>query len=343
MCHDAAVRILVVGGTQFVGRHIVNEFLMRGDEVTLFHRGRTNPELFTELEHRLGDRDKDLSTLDTGQWDVTVDTSAYVPRQVRVLAETLGSRGGRYIHISSVSVYAPLPSAGADEDAPHVVLDDPTTEVITGLTYGGLKSLCEAQTNKDFGPNGAGWSGAMPTIVRPTYVAGPNDHTGRFTWWVERIARGGDVLAPGPRSNPFQVIDVRDCAHFVASLAHSSRSGIFHVAGPRPPFTFENFLDAVVREVGPDTVDLRWVEAQKLLDAGVDEVTFPLWAALDGSRNTSSLDPSRAIGAGLQIRPLSETIRDVHAHVATQPTTTRAEVGIESVRERSLLSQLVRE
>ena len=334
------MRILLIGGTQFVGRHIVNEFLTRGDEVTLFHRGRTNRELFSDLEHRLGDRNSDLSSLATGQWDVTVDTSAYVPRHVQLLSNALGPRGGHYIHISSVSVYAPLPSAGATEDAPHVVLHDATTQEVTALTYGGLKSLCEVQTNEDFGPQGFGWSEVMPTIVRPTYVAGPNDYTGRFSWWVERIARGGAVLAPGPRSNPFQVIDVRDCAHFVATLAHTSRSGVFHVAGPPPPFTFENFLDTVVREVGSGNVELRWVAPQLLFDAGVEPSTFPLWAALDESRHTSSLDSRRALAAGLQLRPLSETIRDVHSHEAAGPATLRAGVGVAPARERALLHEL---
>jgi 2'-hydroxyisoflavone reductase len=334
------MKILVIGGTQFVGRHIVDALVAQGDEVTLFHRGRTNPELFDHLEHRLGDRNEDLSALAQGQWDATIDPSAYVPRQVRTLAEALGDRGGRYVHISSVSAYGHLDAPGANEDAAHAVLEDPTTEVVNGETYGGLKALCEAATVESFGPDGAGWVGEAPSIVRPTYVAGPYDHTGRFTWWVERIARGGAVLAPGPKSNPFQVIDVRDLANFVSRLAHGLSSGVFHVAGPKPPFSFAEFLDAVVDEVAPQGTELKWIDAQKLLDAGVGEDDLPLWAALSDDIYASALDPSRAIEAGLVIRPLEETIRDVHTHELLAPTPVRSVVGLSPEREAELLGAL---
>ena len=196
------MRILVIGGTQFVGRHAVESLLAAGDEVTLFHRGRTNPGLFPDAEHRMGDRDRDLSALDEGEWDATVDPSAYVPRQVRTLAAALGGRGGRYVHVSSISAYAGADRPWLTEDVPLATLDDPTIETVTGETYGPLKAACELAAHQYFGED--------LSIVRPTYVAGPYDHTGRFTWWVERIARGGRVLAPGPADNPFQVIDARD-------------------------------------------------------------------------------------------------------------------------------------
>jgi 2'-hydroxyisoflavone reductase len=346
------MRILVVGGTQFVGRHVVDALLADGDEVTLFHRGQTNPDLFPNLEHRFGDRDIDLSALAQGQWDATIDPSAYVPRQVRALADALGSRGGRYVHISSTSAYANLLSPRGTEESPLVVLDDPTTEEVTGETYGGLKALCEAAMLAAFGPGGPGWSGHHPSIVRPTYVAGPGDHTGRFTWWVERIAKGGRVLAPGPRDNPFQVIDVRDLAQFVVTLAHGKASGTFHLAGPTPPFSFENFLTAVVAEVGPPDTELVWVEAEALLSIGVARgaeallgigvagAELPLWEALDENRYANALDPSRAIGAGLRIRPLGETIRSVRAHESIAPTPVRGGVGLTPAREHQLFAAL---
>ncbi len=152
------MKILVIGGTQFVGRHIVTTLLADGDDVTLFHRGTTNPGLFPKAEHRLGDRNDDLSALATGTWDATIDTSAYVPRQVRSLAEVLGGRGGRYVHISSVSAYAEPLVPGFDEDAPLAVLDDPTTEVVNNETYGGLKALCERASLEWFGEVAAGAS-----------------------------------------------------------------------------------------------------------------------------------------------------------------------------------------
>jgi len=344
---DGAMRILVIGGTQFVGRHIVEASLASGDEVTIFHRGRTNPGLFPDAEHRLGDRNTDLSALATGEWDATVDTSAYVPRQVTQLADALEGRGGRYVHISSVSAYAPPPGPGMTEDAPLAVLDDPTTESVTDQTYGGLKALCELASQACFGDAGAGVaSGGAPTdptrtnvsIVRPTYVVGPHDHSGRFTWWVERVARGGRVLAPGPKDNPFQVIDARDLAAFVVMLAHGEAGGTFHTVSPAGTFTFEDFLNLVVDEVGPQGTELVWIGPEVLLAAGLTGLDLPLWAAEDPDRYVSAADPTRAVAAGLRPRPLRQTIRELHAHELSDPTPMNEAIGLDSEREALLLT-----
>ncbi len=166
------MRILVIGGTRFVGKHIVAAALAAGHDVSVFHRGRTGPALFPEVEHLIGDRDADLSALSTGTWDATVDTCGYVPRQVHALADALGERGGRYAFISSISAYAPPLGPGITEDAELIELPDPTVEEITGETYGGLKVLCERAAHQRFG--------ADTLIVRPTYVIGPDDYTWRF-------------------------------------------------------------------------------------------------------------------------------------------------------------------
>jgi 2'-hydroxyisoflavone reductase len=334
------MKVLVIGGTQFVGRAIVEELLASGDEVTLFHRGRTNPDLFPGAERLLGDRNVDLSALAERTWDATVDPSAYFPRQVRELADALAGRGGRYVHISSVSAYDTMATPGLNEDAPLATLDDPRTEVVDDRTYGGLKALCEIATIEAFGPRGPGWSGEDPSIVRPTYVAGPHDHTGRFTWWVERIARGGRVLAPGPRDNPFQSIDVRDLAHFVGLLAHGTSEGVFHASAPLPPFSFEDFLREAVKQVGPQDCELIWIEAEPLLNAGVEISTWPLWEALDDARLVLTIDSSRAIEAGLTLRPLGETIRDVHVHEELKPSKRLEEKGISAAKEAELLDRL---
>ena len=334
------MRILIIGGTQFIGRHIVDELLNAGDEVTLFHRGTTNPELFPNLEHRRGDRNGNLSALAEGEWDATIDPSAYVPRQVHTLARALGARGGRYVHVSSASVYAKLAAPGANEDAAHVTINDPTTEVVDSETYGALKSLCEEATANAFGPEGPGWAGQLPSIVRPTYVAGSHDHTGRFTWWVQRIAQGGRVLAPGPRTNPFQIIDVRDVAAFVGRLAHGESQGVFHLAGPTPPFSFEDFLHEVRAQVGPPDTELVWVSAEELLAAGVTPGELPLWEALADNRYANALDARRALDAGLRIRPFAATIGDVYAHESRHATPWRSVVGMSAVRERELLAAL---
>jgi 2'-hydroxyisoflavone reductase len=327
------MKVLVIGGTQFVGRHIVSALFADGDEVTLFHRGHTIPELFAGAEHRLGDRDVDLSALATGAWDATIDTSAYVPRQVYSLAEALGGRGGRYVHISSVSAYAPPPGPGFTEDAPLAVLDDPTTEVVDGETYGGLKALCELASHRSFGE-----SGAPVSIVRPTYVVGPYDYTGRFTWWAQRVARGGRVLAPGPRDNPFQVIDARDLAEFVVLLAHGQATGTFHAVSPAPPFTFEDFLKTVLDEVGAAGTELVWMDAETLTGAGVTASELPLWAAQVPGRDVGAANPGRALAAGLQPRPLARSVRDIYEHELAEPTAVRGPVGLEPEREQELLS-----
>jgi 2'-hydroxyisoflavone reductase len=333
------MRILVIGGTQFVGRHIVEAALAAGDDVTLFHRGHTNPDLFADVEHRLGDRNGDLAALADGEWDATIDCSAYVPRQVRSLATALGGRAGRYVYISSVSAYAPATfRPGMNEDAPLAVLDDPATEEVTELTYGGLKALCEQAALEAFGATG----GSPVSIVRPTYVAGPFDHTRRFTWWVERIARGGRVLAPGPKDNPFQVIDARDLAAFVMLLAHGKAAGIFHTVSPAPPFSFADFLATVIGEVGPAGTELAWADPAMLAEAGVTETELPLWEGAAPESKLSAADPDRAIAAGLRARPLAQTISEVHEHELANPGPSPSQVGLDPTRERELLDRIGR-
>ena len=334
------MRVLIIGGTQFVGRAVVEAFLARGDDVTLFHRGRTNPDLFAEARHIVGDRDldADLERID-GDFDVTFDSSAYIPRHVRRLAEVLAGRGGHYIHVSSISVYAPRTNALDTEDAPVVSLEDPFTEVVSSSTYGGLKYLCEVAAHAGFGRGGVSWSGVEPTIIRPSYVAGPYDHTYRFTWWVERVSRGGDVLAPGPSSNPFQVIDVRDLADFVV-LRSGTGGGTYHLAGPTPPFTFGDFLEEARRVVGPPGTRLRWIGGELLAARALTSRELPLWEGDEQRLSLLTLDATRARDAGLRVRALSDTIAAVHEHERRWPTTPRGPVGLDEVREASLLAEL---
>lgn len=300
------MRILLIGGTRFVGLHMAAAALARGHQVSVFHRGRTGRDALPGAEHLLGDRDADLTALDGRDWDATIDVCAYLPGQVRRLAGTLGERAGHYALVSSVSAYA-TPRAGFTEDAP--LATPPAEEVteVTPQTYGGLKVACERAALAAFGP------GSL--LIRPSYVVGPGDYTWRFPAWVSRVAAGGEVLAPGPADDPSQLVDARDMADWVVRLLERGVSGAFHAASPAPPWSWADTLGAVVDAVGPAGTRLTWVDAGFLREAGVGEVDFPLWAGGDEDRFMLAADPSAAFGSGLSPRPLAETIHDVAAWV----------------------------
>jgi 2'-hydroxyisoflavone reductase len=328
------MRILVMGGTAFVGRHIVQAALDGGHEVTLFHRGRTGPGLFPQATHLTGDRNdtpSDLSALGEERWDATVDVSAYLPRQVRSLAAALADRGGHHLLISSVSAYRTPVAPGFTESAPLAELADPATEKITAETYGGLKAACERAVLELYGPSA--------TIVRPTYVIGPHDFSYRFTWWVERIARGGRVLAPGDPADPIQVIDGRDLATWTVSLLEQSRGGVFHAVSPAPPFGFGDLLGAIAAQVAPAGTELTWVASDFLLAAGLGDESLPLWPGADAEHDINAADPAAAFAAGLAPRPLRDSVAQTHAAEAAAPTTPPARIGITAEREGELLAQ----
>jgi 2'-hydroxyisoflavone reductase len=297
------MRILIVGGTRFVGRHITAAALAAGHEVALLHRGRSGAELFPEATHLLADRNGDLGVLSGTRWDATIDVSAYLPRQVSALASALAGNGGHYVYISSVSVYETPAAPGYAEDSPVRTLPpgQPVPDTVTDETYGALKVLCERAATEHFG--------ADSLLVRPTYVIGPWDHSGRFTYWVHRLARGGVVLAPGHADRPVQVIDARDLAAFVVHGAATRLGGTFHTV--TPSMSFGSLLTQVAAEVAPPGTRLVWVEPRFLLDRGQTGETLPLWYAGDDEDVTlNTADPAAATKAGLTERPLSESIRD---------------------------------
>jgi 2'-hydroxyisoflavone reductase len=324
------MRILMIGGTRFIGKHIVEAALANGHEVTIFHRGRSNPELFPDAVHLVGDRNDDLGALADGAWDVTIDTCAFVPRHVTALADVLGTRGGRYVFISSVSVYAGPITAGYREDAPLIELADPTVEEVTNETYGGLKVLCERAAVERFG--------AATLIVRPTYVVGPDDISWRFPWWVRRIAAGGRVLAPGPAADPAQVIDVRDMGTWIVSLVERGVTGAFHAVGPATAITWGELLGTIVATVGPPGTELVWIDEATLLAEGIDGSTIPLWSGGDPDRLMSAADPGAAVDTGLRHRALAETIDDTLAWTIDRECPPDA--GLDPAREAELLARL---
>ena len=221
------MKLLILGGTRFLGRHLAEQALQRGHALTLLHRGRSGPALFPEATHMLADRDGDLSVLDGGTWDAVIDTSAYVPRQVRAAAARLAGRVGSYQLVSTISVYSDFADPGLIEDAPLARLADETTETVDGGTYGGLKALCEQAALDAYGERGL--------IARPGLLVGPHDPTGRFTWWATRLQRGGEVLAPGEPASPVQFIDTRDAAAWLLLQAERQAAGTFNLTGPCRP------------------------------------------------------------------------------------------------------------
>jgi len=221
------MRLLVLGGTQFVGRHIVEAALARGHAVTLFHRGKTNPGLFPETQEVLGDRDGGLGALRGGTWDAVVDVNGYVPRLVRDSVRALATAAGHYVFISTLSVLADFSKSGQDESTPRASFEKLATEEITGETYGPLKAACEAEVEKG--------AAGRHSILRPGFIVGPWDHTGRFNYWLRRASAGGTMLAPGHPGAPVQFIDARDLAAFVLAAAETRKPGTYHTVGPREP------------------------------------------------------------------------------------------------------------
>jgi 2'-hydroxyisoflavone reductase len=302
------VRLLVLGGTKFLGRATVEAALERGHEVTLFNRGETNPELFPEAEKLRGDRDGDLSALKSREWDAAIDPSGFVPRVVRASAEALQGSVGHYLFVSSISVYDELGEPEFDESARTVTLEDPTTEDYLTMgpvnTYGGLKALCEEVVRETF-PDGH-------ALVRPGLIVGPHDPSGRFTYWPLRLAGGGDVLAPGNPARQVQIMDVRDLAGWMLQLAEQRTTGTFNATGPRQPLTMGEVLETC-NEIGGAEARLVWVDEPFLLEQEVGAwMELPLWVS-EVDTWFLQADVSRAVAAGLRFRPLEETARDTLA------------------------------
>ena len=318
------MRLLVLGGTAFLGRALVEAALARGHEVTLFNRGRTNPELFPEVERLRGDRNEDVSALGGRDWDAVVDVATFLPRAVRLSSDALGERVERYVFVSSISAYADL-STPASEGSPVAEPANPDSESIED--YGPLKAECERIVQEAFGDRAL--------VVRPGLIVGPHDPTDRFTYWPRRVAQGGRVLAPAPPEQPVQFIDVRDLGEWIVAAVEAGRSGVYNATGE--PATFAQLLDACQRVSG--NVELVWVAPERLVEAGVGEwMELPLWIVSPDFAGMQRTDVSKALRDGLRFRPLEETIRDTLAWEAVRETPRAEGVGLAPERERELLA-----
>ncbi len=322
------MKLLIIGGTRFVGRHLVEHALARGHRLTLFNRGQSNPELFPQVEQLRGDRAVDLSPLQDRSWDAVIDTCGYVPRIVRLSAQALAGHVDHYVFISTGSVYAGNNPPGMDEDSPLATLTDESVEEVTGETYGGLKALCEKVVQQAY-PDQA-------LIIRPGLIVGPHDPTDRFTYWPWRVAQGGEVLAPGQADQPLQIIDARDLVQWLVSLVEAKHTRIFNAVGPDYALTTRRMLEACVAVCNPQA-RLTWVAESFLLEHNVEPWSeLPVWlpekeSALFICRN------ARAIAAGLKFRPIEETLSDTLAWARTRPADHAWGAGMKAEREAELL------
>jgi len=332
------LRILVLGGTRFIGLHMTALALQRGHTLTFFNRGKTKADRYPEVERIKGDRDGQIDGLKNREWDVVIDNSGYVPRHVRLTAELLAPKVRQYVFTSSISVYPDF-SVPRDEKSPVGKLADETIEKVDGETYGPLKALCEQAAEK-----------AMPgrtTIIRPGLIVGPDDNTDRFTWWPARAARGGEFIAPGAPQDPFQVIDVRDLAAFAIKAAEENTTGTYNLVSNPNGFKFGELTDACIKAanqkarpaVPPKAVWIPadFLEAQKVEPWG----EMPVWLPAKGDEAAfAGTSNAAALAKGLRISPLKKTVDDTLAWHLARPAEEREKLkaGIAPEKEAAVLA-----
>lgn len=297
------MRLLIAGGTSFVGRAIAHAAYHRGHDVAVINRGLTPNDLPVGVTRLVGDRRGDLSALRELHFDATIDTIAYRPSDVYALARALEGRGGHHVQISSVSAYAEPDAEGLTEDrgvlqsADGIDFEGP----IDGRTYGPLKAACERAALEVFDE--------PRTFIRPTFVIGAHDATLRFPYWVARLRRGGDVAVPGPSTNALQYVDARDLADFTLECVERSHVGAFHVAAPPAPARYVEVIEEVARHVAPPGTRVIEVDPAAVIDANLRE-RFPLWSGA-ASETLLAVNPAKALALGLRLRPLHESVDDV--------------------------------
>ena len=308
-------RILILGGTGYLGPATIEIAQARGHQITMFNRGKTRPDLFPGVARLHGDRDPKkgdgLKELETGTWDAVIDNSGYYPRMVGASAQLLAPRAKQYLYISSISAYKePNPENGT-EDAPLATMPDPTLESMgkNFEYYGALKALCEQAAQK-----------AMPgrtTVIRPGYIVGPDDPSGRFTYWPVRFDKGGEIAVPGAPTDPVQIIDVRDLAAWLVLLVEQGTVGTFNACGPEKKLPWGTLIEACQKAGAPSAKPV-WIPAAFLAKQEGAEF-FPIWAPYEGdTKGFSTWRNDRAVKAGLKFRPAAETVKDTLAWYKTQ-------------------------
>lgn len=325
------MRILILGGTLFLGRALVEAALEQGHVITLFNRGRTNPNIFPGIEKLYGSRDSDLAELEGRHWDAVLDTSGYVPAIVRKSARMLARQTDQYVFVSTLSVYADVSQPGVDEDAPVALLKDESVSEVTGDTYGPMKAACEREVIE------AMLDRAL--VVRPGLIVGPYDQSDRFTYWAHRLARGGEVLAPGRPDREVQYIDVRDLAEWLVRMVDNQVTGVFNAVGPAVPLTMKQLLEAGRKALNKHAV-LTWVEDEYLLKKHVDPwIDLPLWLPESDQESSGlfKIVARKAWNAGLVFRPVEDTFKATYDWDAGRPGNHDWKAGLSIDRENDIL------
>lgn len=328
------LRILILGGTGFIGPHQVRYAVARGHRVTVFNRGRSQADLPAEVERLIGDRNGQLDALKGRSWDVVIDNPTVLPRWVRDAAAILKDAVKQYVFISTLSVYASWATPGMDESAAVAMLDDPTSEDVQTY-YGPLKALAEQEAEQ--------WFPGRTTIIRPGQIVGPGDDTDRFTYWPVRIERGGEVLAPGQPTDPVQIIDARDLAAWTIRMVEQGEVGAYNAVGPRSPLTLAEMLYGI-RAVSSGDVDLKftWVDADFLAAQQIRPWSdMPVWIPPGKDfGGWSRVSIARALAKGLTFRPLAVTAQDTLDWHKTRPAEAQAKLRAElaPAREAQVLA-----
>ncbi|MEM6427962.1 MAG: NAD-dependent epimerase/dehydratase family protein [Deinococcota bacterium] len=322
------MNLLVIGGTRFVGRHLVEEAQQRGHDITLFNRGKSNVDLFPDISHIRGDRDvpRDLAQLSAGAWDAVIDTCGYFPRQVREVLDVI-STDAHYVFISSISVYSQQTVPHQTEAAELLELDPDTPEEVTGETYGGFKVLCEREAQTQ----------AKCLIARPGVIVGPHDASDRFSYWPWRVASGGQVLAPRGAELPCQFIDARDLASWTLDMLAKGQTGIYNLVNAADSITLGDVL-TTSQQLSNSDATVTWVDEAFLQTQEVAAWSeLPMWIPGEMS-NFMRIKNDAAQEVGLITRPLADTIRDLLTWRETLPEDYQMSAGLSEAREQELLA-----
>lgn len=298
--------ILILGGTQFLGRHFVEIALNRGHRVTLFNRGKTNSGVYPDVENLIGDRIKgDLTALQGRKWDIAIDTAGYFPNLAQLVgdtAELLHNSVKFYVFISTINVYPEYQTNG-DETLPVYPIDKPFSNQMNADTYGMHKILAESVVSELYNQSSL--------IVRPGLIVGPYDHRGRFTYWIRRIAEGGEILAPEKPELPVQYIDARDLVEWIYQMALFQKGGVYNAVGPDYLLTLGNFLETCLQVTDSNTA-FTWIPGEFLEAKGIEHwQELPLWLPPSMQNTFPCLSNQKALANGLHFRPLAETIHDI--------------------------------